>query len=222
MDQRLVTDLMAERVIEALEIVEVDVSNRQRRPAPSCASQLTLAGLVEPTAVERTGQWVSHRGFARFGQCFLEFGDTQGSCEHAELAEINCIKIKIRTRQTKSRGLADTSAASGHGQSRPTMQTTRCQSVRSSGLWIVMVHCVRFRSCLHRQPVLDESIYGRKAEILSPTLRIICKPLLQNELIIIANKGNGQPDRAWTAQSAHCDQASRAKSITIAPGSRWT
>ena len=58
MYQRLIAHMMAQRIVELLEIVQIDIGNGVMRCLALDARQFALAGLVKTATVERAGQRV--------------------------------------------------------------------------------------------------------------------------------------------------------------------
>ena len=96
-DKGLVAGLMAESVVETLEVIKIDVRQRHRESAAPCPRQFTLAGFVETAAIQRTSQRIGARHFTRFGQRFFQLGDAQFRSQQLELSVIgNRLAPEIR------------------------------------------------------------------------------------------------------------------------------
>ena len=74
MDQRVVAGFVAEPVVEALEIVDVEQTDRKRRFLALHAGDFAAQGLVQPLAVERVGQWIVPRQRAGAIQFAMQLG----------------------------------------------------------------------------------------------------------------------------------------------------
>jgi len=75
MNQGLIANLMAERVVQLLEIVEIDEHQRKLASLATRARQLLPIGVFETAAIERAGQGVGQCHRARFAQGALKFVD---------------------------------------------------------------------------------------------------------------------------------------------------
>ena len=90
--QALVADLVAERVVEVLEVVDVDHDERERQPVAGRAPPLARQRLLEPAAVRDAGQRVDLRELLEPGVGLLELQRALGH----DLLELPLARLRPR------------------------------------------------------------------------------------------------------------------------------